>query len=431
MRSKIWTVLKSEFWRRIRSKWFVVMTVVGPVFLIGLMIVPGLVGYLASESNVRRIAVVDETNALAGLLAAWSDPRFEFVPVTAPPDSLRNAVEDGEYAGYLVLPARYHEGLGQATYYSVEGGGLTLETELQDVLDTLVDGHRLGTSNTSPEVVEFLRTKPDLRLVKLTEEGERADSAAASSLLGAIMGFFMYGAMFIYGAYVMHGVMEEKQSRVLEIIVSSVRPFELLMGKVLAIGAMGLLQMGVWAALLIAITLSAGGVISLFLDPADFDLPAGVGEEDLLAAANFALPSLDPSLFVWFLAFFLGGYLLYSSLFAAVGSTVEHQQDAQGLMLPLTALIVIPILFITVVVESPNSTLSIILSVIPFFSPILMIVRIAVTTVPLWQVFASFALLCCTFVGAVWASSRIYRVGILMYGKRPTIRDLIRWFAYQ
>jgi ABC-2 type transport system permease protein len=225
--------------------------------------------------------------------------------------------------------------------------------------------------------------------------------------------------------------MEEKQSRVLEIIVSSVRPFELLMGKVLGIGAMGLLQMGAWAGILLLLTMSAGGIISLFLNPADFNLPVGAGQEELLAAADFALPSFQPSLFIWFLLFFFGGYLLYASLFAAVGSTVEHQQDAQALMLPLTALIIIPILFITVIVESPNTTLSVVLSLIPFFSPILMIVRIAVTAVPFWQVLASFLLLCGTFVGAVWVSSRIYRVGILMYGKRPTIKDLVRWFAYQ
>jgi ABC-2 type transport system permease protein len=431
MTGKIWTVLKSEFGRRVRSKWFIFITLAGPVFLIGLMVVPSFIGYLASEGNVRTIAVLDGTDVLADAFIAASDQRFQFVPDTDGPDAARAAVEEGTIDGYLVLPASLLQGEGRAIYYSVEGGGLTLEMDLQGVIDTTVDEYRLAESNAPPEIVELLRSRPELQLVKITEEGEQADSTAASSFIGLIMGGFMYVAIFIYGAYVMHGVMEEKQSRVLEIIVSSVRPFELLMGKVLGIGAMGLLQMGAWAAILLLITISAGGIISLFLDPADFNLPVGAGQEELLAAADFAMPAVEPSLFIWFLLFFFGGFLLYASLFAAVGSTVEHQQDAQGLMLPLSALIVIPILFITVIVESPNSTMSIVLSVIPFFSPILMIVRIAVTSVPFWQVLASFLLLCGTFVAAVWVSSRIYRVGILMYGKRPTLKDLVRWFRYQ
>ena len=431
MTSKTWTVLKSEFGRRVRSKWFIIMTLIGPLLLLGIVFVPAIVGVMASSGNVRTIALVDRTDVLAGRLQESADDQFAFVTREADVDSLRRAVEAGELDGYLIIPPEYAQGEGEATYYSVEGGGLTLENSLRSLLDSAVDAYRLEAADASAEVVEILRSQPSVRLLKLTEEGEQADASAASSVLGFIMGFFMYGTILFYGAYVMHGVMEEKQSRVLEVIVSSVRPFELLMGKVLGIGAMGLLQMGVWALILIGLTMAAGGIVSLFLDPADFNLPASAGQEELLGAADFALPAIDPGLFVWFLLFFLGGYLLYSSLFAAVGSTVEHQQDAQGMMLPLTLLIVIPILFISVVVEAPNTTLSILLSFVPFFSPILMIVRLAVTAVPFWQVALSFLLLCGTFVGAVWVSSRIYRVGILMYGKKPTLRELARWFAYQ
>ncbi|MEX0746930.1 MAG: ABC transporter permease, partial [Rhodothermales bacterium] len=217
---------------------------------------------------------------------------------------------------------------------------------------------------------------------------------------------------------------------VLQVVVSTERPIELHKGKLQRIGAMGLVQMAAWAVLLIGLSMSAGGIVSIFLDPADFNLPAGAGQEELLAAADFAVPQISASLFVWFLLFFLGGYLLYSSIFAAVGAAVEQQQDAQGLMLPVSLLIVIPILFISVLIESPNSNLSIALSLIPFFSPILMVVRVAVTSVPFWQVALSFLLLCLSFVGSVWVSGRIYRVGILMYGKKPTLRDLARWFRY-
>lgn len=430
MAAKTWTVLKSEFGRRVRSKWFIIMTLIGPLLLLAIIFVPALIGASAAKGNVRTIAIVDRTDVLTERLTEAAGGRFGFVPSNAGLDSLRRAVETGELDGYLLLPPELIRGEGEATYYSVEGGGLSLENELRGMLDSAVDGYRLEAADASAEIVDILRTRPNVRMFKLTEAGEQADSSAASSVLGFIMGFFMYGTILFYGAYVMHGVMEEKQSRVLEIIVSSVRPFELLMGKVLGIGAMGLLQMVVWVLILVGLTMSAGAVVSLFLDPADFNLPASAGQDELLGAADFALPMIDPGLFIWFLLFFLAGYLLYSSLFAAVGSSVDHQQDAQGMMFPLTLLIVIPILFISVVVEAPNSALAIFLSFVPFFSPILMIVRVAVTSVPFWQVLSAFLLLCGTFVGAVWVSSRIYRIGILMYGKKPSLRELARWFAY-
>lgn len=428
--NKTWIVLKSEFTRRVRSKWFILTTLLAPIFLILLMVVPPVIGYMAAESNVRRIAVLDQTGVLAESMEAASTERHQFVPSEQPIDSIRAAMRNEDFEGYLVLPQSLLEGRGQATYYSIGGGGLSLESELESIVDFVVDEYRLAIQNAPPEVLSILSSRAEVRLITITEEGERADSSAASAALGFVLGFIIYIAMFLYGAYVMHGVMEEKQSRVLEVVVSSVRPFELLMGKVLGIGAMGLVQMGAWAIFLVALSLSAGGIASIFLDPSDFNLPQNVSGEELLAQTDFALPQLSPEIFIWFLLFFLGGYLLYASLFAAVGSSVEHQQDAQGLMMPVTILIIIPIMFITVIVESPDAPLAVVLSMIPFFSPILMVVRVAVTAVPFWQVGLSFLLLCLTFVGTVWVCGRIYRVGILMYGKKPGLRDLVRWFRY-
>lgn len=429
--NKTWVVFRSEFLRRVTSKWFILTTLLAPVFFIGVIVLPPVVGMMASESTERRIAVVDETDRLGPRLGDLSGGRFRFEPVDVTVDSLRAAVQAGAYDGYLVLPAALLEGNGEARYYSVEGGGLSMEYRLESLLDQVVTEHRLAARNASPEIREIMASRVRVELLKITREGTAADSAAASSVLGMIMGFVIYIAMFIYGANVMYGVMEEKQSRVLEIVVSSVRPFELLMGKVLGIGAMGLLQMGAWVVFVIGLSLSAGGIAALFLDPSEFNLPEGVSGAELAAAADVGLPVLAPELFVWFLLFFLGGYLLYASLFAAIGASVEHQQDAQSLMFPVTILILIPILFISVLVESPNSTFSVVLSMIPFFSPILMVVRVAVTAVPLWQVGLSFLLLCAAFVGTIWVCGRIYRVGILMYGKKPTLRDWGRWLRYQ
>ncbi len=212
--------------------------------------------------------------------------------------------------------------------------------------------------------------------------------------------------------------------------MASVLPIQLLMGKVLGVGAVGLVQMTLWGAIIIGLSLGAGTVLSLVLDPSAFDLPADVSQEVLLPEADIALPSISAGLFVWFVLFFLGGYLLFASLYAAIGSAVEQPQDAQALMLPVTFLIILPIMFLFPIIENPNAGFAVVLSMVPFFSPILMIVRVAVTEVPFWQVALSYLLLISGFVGSIWISSRIYRVGILMYGKKPSPKEIWRWIRH-
>jgi ABC-2 type transport system permease protein len=267
-------------------------------------------------------------------------------------------------------------------------------------------------------------------MIKLSESGETSGGTEAFVAIGFIMGFLIYITMLVYGSVVMQGVMQEKVNRVVEIIVSSVRPFDLLMGKVLGIGAMGLVQMTFWAILIAGGVFFSGTVLALFLDPANLNLPASASQDELLAAANFSMPAVDPLLFVWFVGYFLLGYLLYASLFSAIGSTVEQQQDAQSLMLPVMLPIILSIVFLQPVIEAPNSTLAIVLSMVPLTSPISMVVRVAVTHVPLWEVSLSFLLLVGAFFGAIWVAGRIYRVGILMYGKKASFKDLAKWIRY-
>ncbi len=428
---KILIVFRSEFIRRVRSPWFIVGTLLAPVMLIAIAVLPAVLGLAASDSAARTIAVIDETGALFDGLTRNAPDGFMFEQSSAQPESLRVAVMEGGYNGYLLLPASLMQEEGEAVFYSVEGSGLSGEMRLERALSSALEEVRLAEQNVSQEVIDILNASIPVRAVKLTEQGEEADSAAFYSVLGYIMGFIIYVAMFLYGAYVIQGVLEEKTTRVIEVMVSSVRPFQMLMGKVLGIGAVGLVQMVVWSVLMLAVTLSAGSIAALFIDPTDFNLPMEASQEQLLQAADFTVPSIAPQIFVWFVLFFIGGYLLYASLFAAVSSVVEQQQDAQGLLTPIYALIIIPIMFIVFFVESPNSTLAIVMSMIPFFSPILMVVRVAVTEVPFWQVSLAFVMLMATFLGAMWISSRIYRVGILMYGKKPHLKDLIRWVRYQ
>jgi ABC-2 type transport system permease protein len=264
-------------------------------------------------------------------------------------------------------------------------------------------------------------------MVKLTDQGEEADAATALAGIGYVMGFVIYICMFIYGAFVMRGVIEEKTNRIAELIASSARPFQLMMGKVLGIGAMGLTQFLVWCTLGMGIMAFGGAIAALFIDPAEYGLTETTNQQAVLDAAGVTIPQIPFSAFVLFVLFFVGGYLLYASLFAAVGSAVEQESDAQQFVLPIAAPIIVPMLMIGHVIESPDSALSFWLSIVPFFSPILMTVRIAATNVPLWQTILALALLGGAFLGSIWISSRIYRVGILMYGKKPGFVDIIRW----
>jgi len=428
--NKTFIVAKNEFMKRVKTRWFVFTTLLGPIVLVGFFTVIGFATTSAIEGGESTIVVLDQTERIAGSL---SDPEGDltFTISDADEETLRQQVLDGEYSGYLVLPAGLVDGEGSARYYSTEGGGVSsFNFDLRNIIRNTVRTLRLEDQKVSNEVFEIINAGVPLDTIKLSDEGEEQGSSAAYAIVGGIMGFLIYITMLIYGSVVMQGVIQEKTNRVVEVIVSSVRPFELLMGKVLGIGAMGLVQMTFWAGLIAAGTMGSGAIISLFVNTDNLNLPDTATQAEVLDAVGFQVPDLGPEVFVFFVIYFLLGYLLYATLFAGIGSSVEQQQDAQSLMLPVMMPIIISIVFLQAVIEAPNSGLSVALSLIPFTSPIPMVVRVAMIDVPLWQLAASLTLLIGTFVGAVWVSSRIYRIGILSYGKKPSLKEIIKWMRY-
>lgn len=428
--NKTFIVAKNEFMKRVKTRWFVFTTLLGPIVLVGFFTVIGFATTSAIEGGESTIVVLDQTERIAGSL---SDPEGDltFTISDADEETLRQQVLDGEYSGYLVLPAGLVDGEGSARYYSTEGGGVSsFNFDLRNIIRNTVRTLRLEDQKVSNEVFEIINAGVPLDTIKLSDEGEEQGSSAAYAIVGGIMGFLIYITMLIYGSVVMQGVIQEKTNRVVEVIVSSVRPFELLMGKVLGIGAMGLVQMMFWAGLIAAGTMGSGAIISLFVNTDNLNLPDTATQAEVLDAVGFQVPDLGPEVFVFFVIYFLLGYLLYATLFAGIGSSVEQQQDAQSLMLPVMMPIIISIVFLQAVIEAPNSGLSVALSLIPFTSPIPMVVRVAMIDVPLWQLAASLTLLIGTFVGAVWVSSRIYRIGILSYGKKPSLKEIIKWMRY-
>lgn len=427
---KIYIVAKNEFLQRVRSRWFVFTTLLGPIALVAFFAIVGFASFKALQGGEKTIVLRDESGRFEQSLMEGRSERLQFIPSSEPVDTLRARVLDGTYAGFLQIPADISTGNVEASYWSIEGGVSDLRFDLQSIMREGVRSVRLRDQNVSQEVYDIIDANVNINMIKLSESGEDEGSSAAYAIVGGIMGFLIYISLLIYGSVVMQGVIQEKMNRVVEIVVSSVRPFQLLMGKVLGIGAMGLVQMTFWAVLIAAGTIFSGTVVSLFVNPVDLELPESATQEEILAAADFTVPDIGPEVFIWFVLFFLFGFLLYATLFAAVGSAVDQQQDAQGIMLPVMMPIIISIVFLQAVIQAPNSTLAVVLSLIPFTSPIPMVVRVAMIDVPLWQVALSFLLLVGTFIGAVWVSSRIYRVGILMYGKKASFRDLARWARY-
>ncbi|MEM1268815.1 MAG: ABC transporter permease [Bacteroidota bacterium] len=420
-------IFQREYLQRVRSKGFILATLLGPVALLLLMVLPVLTTVWVSDDSTRQIAVVDETEQVAQRLQL--PDRYELVD-PAPEDTLRERVLAGTLDGYLLLPAGVLSGEAGATYYSKSGGGGLSEVTLSFAIEDAVRNQRVLDAGASEEVIELMDSSVKVERVKLTEEGEAADQTGFMIAVGYFMGFLIYVCMFLYGTLVMRGVIEEKNSRIMEVVVSSAKPFELMMGKVLGIGAMGLTQFVAWILLSVAALAGAGPLIALFLDPSDYGLTDSAEAADVLAAADISIPTLPISLFVYFLLFFLAGYLLYASLFAAVGSAVEQESDAQQFFLPVSMPVILAIVFMFQILDKPDSTFSVVLSLIPLFSPILMPARAAVTAVPFWQIALSLILVLAAFLGAVWLGARIYRVGVLMYGKKPTFKDLIKWVRY-
>jgi len=430
---KILLILQSEFWRRARSTAFVVATLLVPVFLIGISVLPTLLIYVGeSQGDVETIAVVDETEMLLSALQeeAAEGNSFAFTRADAPTDSLRARTLRGELDAYLLLPATILEGEGTPEYFSGESGGISGPIRLENLVERAVRNVRLSERNVPSEVRAIMDANLNLKASTITEEGTESQSAL-SGFLGLMMALTVYLAVFVYGQYVMQGVIEEKSNRVVEVVVSSVKPFELLMGKVLGIGSLGLVQMIIWVTLAGAGLTFGGTLVALFIDPADLGIAPDASSEAVMDAAGITLPTVPLDVVVWFILFFIGGYLLYASLFAAVGSAVEQQQDAQNLLYVVLVPLMVPIIAAGYIMEVPNGMIAKVLSYVPFFSPVLMPVRMTATNVPVWEVVLAFALLVVGFLVMIWIASRIYRVGIFMYGKAASFSEIARWATKQ
>ena len=380
----------------------------------------------SQASKTTKLAVLDKAGglghevaeSLANTKLPGGMPQFEVAKVYEPTPrasevraALTSSVRQKQLDGFLVIPANALNG-GQPSYYSRSAGAFTIINSVNRAIDDAELIALLRQSGIKTGDLQRFFPNVDAKLIRLTTQGESEETGQTFGIAIAVA-TILYASLLMYGVTTMRSVLEEKSTRVMEILVSSVRPFQLLAGKVLGVGAVGITQLLVW---LVSASLLAGqGMIMARI--------FGTGTSSL----SIHIP---PALIVSAVLFFLGGYFMFSSLYAAIGAMVSNEQDAQQVQMPVTLVIVASFSLFGVILGHPNSTTSVILSMIPFFSPILMTMRISLQMPPVWQIAVSLAILFATAVGIIYFSARIYRVGVLMYGKRPSLVELIPWLRY-
>jgi ABC-2 type transport system permease protein len=407
---KLWAVIRREYLERVRTRGFVIGTVLGPLLMGAMMIIPALAA--RSTSKPLRVAVLDGTGALRtaveeALRAARFDGKARFdVRPSAGDAALRKAVLAGELDGYLQLPADAVS-KGAASYYGRNvSNRIDLRTMERTVSDVLV-ARRLTDAGLDSSRVQDLTKELDLKTIRLSETGEREDKGAAM-IFSIILLMILYVSILMWGQMVMTSVIEEKTSRVVEVMASGVSPTTLLAGKLFGVGGAGLTQFLVWSLSLFVFSMATAGPV----------------------LGSVSMPEITPLMLVSFVLFFLLGFLFYASLYAAIGAAVNTVQEAQNLVWPVMLPIILAMVCFPAVLEAPDGALAVTMSMIPGMSPLIMFLRIVVLTPPLWQIALSIALLALGILGVLWVSARVYRVGILMYGKRPTFPELVKWVRH-
>ena len=429
---KIWLIIKREFFTRVRKKSFLVTTLLVPLAFAAMIIVPILLA--TSSSEHKRIAVVDKSGLFENKFPDAKGMYFKYLQ-NQDIDSLKLHYKEQGYEGVLYIPDFDMERPSGFEFYSSGQASVTIEGNINKDINDIIEKKRMELQGIDQSKIAALRSNVEVTFRNGKEE-QKGNSWVAYGV-GYASGFIIYIILLLFGTSVMRGVMEEKVSRIAEVMISSVKPFQLMMGKIVGIAAVGLLQFFIWGVLISAIY----AIIPLFFSAESMQMATQGGA---MAAGNQAeaaemvrkmrdvVGSIQWSLIIpCFVLYFLGGYLFYSSLYAAIGSLAnEDASDIQQLTIPVTVPIIIGIMIMMKAVKDPGSPLAVWGSIIPFTSPMVMMARLPYGvpgTIPYWQLALSFVCLIGGFIVTTWAAGRIYRTGILMYGKKITLKEAMKW----
>ena len=443
--SKIATIISREYVTRVRKKSFLIMSIVGPLLFASLMIAPAWMAQM-EDTEVKLIAVADSSQLFIGEF-----PETEYIKFAYMPDADVQKYKDGFYESpyYAVLFISHvvANSPNAVHLYSDKSPGLGVQMHISNAIEKRLERDKLKTFGIEESTLNAIKTNIKIRSVKLSKTGdEKENNFTLTMIIGYISGFLIYFTIFFIVAQVMRGVIEEKTSRIIEVIISSVKPFQLMMGKIIGVGLVALTQFALWGAL----TMALYAIAIPLLMPDMANMSHEVQVESLMESSsslNAQMPENDELtseltnmmgalgrinftvIIISFIFFFFGGYFLYSALFAAVGSAVDNEADTQQFMMPLTIPLIIAIVVMMNIAQNPESTLVFWFSIIPFTSPIVMMARIPFG-VPYSEIILSAIILVVTFIFTTWLAAKIYRTGILMYGKKSGWKEIWKWIKY-
>jgi ABC-2 type transport system permease protein len=437
----IFLIIKREYLVRVRKKSFIIMTILGPLLIFGFY---AAIGWAAISSiNQKKVAVLDESGRFVNQFKNDDETIYSY-PKNPLPSAKKTFVKDG-FDALVYIPKNVIEKPKSVQIFAEKSVSLSLQSKIERAISKEIELIKLREAGITQKIIEDSKINVDAQTISMSAEGERSSNATATTIIGGICAMLIYISVLIYGTQVMRGVMEEKSNRIVEVIISSVKPFQLMMGKIIGVALVGLTQFLLWIVLTVGLMTVGSKLIgqpqsaqSAMTSRMGGGMPGQADVQQKLATADNpvadffqAVETLNVPLIVsCFLFYFLGGYLLYSALFGAVGAAVDNETETQQFMFPITIPIIAAIAFSQFVVRDPDGPLAFWTSIIPLTSPIVMMVRIPFG-VPAWELALSMVLLVLGFVGTIWLAGRIYRVGILMYGKKITYRELSKWLFYK
>jgi len=424
--NNLWLIIRREFSVRVRSKWFVVGTLVGPVIMLALLVIPALLATMGGESKLR-VFVVDPSGQLFDQLP--SKPELAFSPFIGSVETLKDSVRaNPDFAG-LVLPRKLSKsGDLSATFLAQETPTPTQKAAMERVLTRVLRERRMQEAGIAQADLDFLQAEFQVTSRKVTEAGESQTSTVLGLAVGYFVAFLIYLMIILYGNQVMRGVLEEKTNRIVEVMASTVRPIHLMLGKVVAIGMVGMVQQLIWGFLIIVFSLT---LLPALMPAAEAGSLAGPEQaaaisdaEQLQLEFQQAFSQFDFSV-LWYVAlFFIGGFLLYGALFAALAAAADQEADLQSVTIVVYLPLIVAFIAINGVINAPNGELALWTSYLPITSPVIMPVRMVLTQMPWWSVGLSWVILAGSVIGFTWLAGRIYRTAILLHGQKLTFKRL-------
>ncbi len=432
--NKIWLITEREYLTRVRKKSFIVMSILGPILMAVLMIVPAWLSVIGDKSE-KSIAVIDVSKEFQSVLRDNAFFKFHYLENQALADVKQNFSKSGYYA---VLHIPVNPAAEKVQLYSDKQPNMEVKMYISNALEKELERRNLKAKGIDEEVIKNAKVNLSLETFKWTEDGKEEKSSTYLTMgIGFVAAILIYMFVFMYGVMVMRGVIEEKTNRIVEVIISSVKPLELMLGKIIGIAFVALTQFLLWIILTFGIVTVVQGTMLLKSSQIvenQLQNPLNVSQNpqktEILTEVLTSLNNVNFTLIIGvFLFYFLVGYLLYAALFAAVGSAVDNETDTQQFMLPITIPLILAFVLAQVTVQYPHEKIAFWLSMIPFTSPVTMMIRLPFG-VPAWQLILSMTLLTATFLGIVWFAAKIYRTGILMYGKKVNYKELWKWLRY-